>query len=59
MFILGLNEIIDQLAMANSVHWNYDVLRREDGRVLKMALDLEVEGQRKKGRLKRTWKRQT
>ena len=31
---------------------------REDGHVLRRALDFEVEGQRKKGRLKRTWKRQ-
>ena len=34
------------------------MLRREDGHVLKRALDLEVDGQRKKGKLKRTWKRQ-
>ena len=29
--------------------------RREDGHVLRRALDFEVEAQRKKGRLKRTW----
>ena len=34
------------------------MLRREDGHVLRMALDLEVEGQRKKGRPKRTRKEQ-
>ena len=34
------------------------MLRREDRHALRMALDLEVEGQRKKGRLKRTWKKQ-
>ena len=28
MMMLGLNETIDQLAMANSVHCYYDVLRR-------------------------------
>ena len=28
--MLGLNEIIDQLAMANSVRWYGYVLRRED-----------------------------
>ena len=33
------------------------MLRREDGHVLRRALDLEVEGQRWKGRPKRTWKR--
>ena len=50
MFMLGLSETIDQLAMANSVRWYGLVLRREDGHVLRRALDFEVEGQRKKGR---------
>ena len=58
MFMLGLNEAIDQLAMANSVCWYGYVLRREDGHVLRRALVFEAEGQRKKGRLKRTWNRQ-
>ena len=44
--------------MANSVRWCGHVLRREDGHVLKWTLDFEVEGQRKKGRPKRTWKKQ-
>ena len=47
MFMLGLNETIDQLSMANSVHWYGNVLRREDGHVLR-ELDFEVEGQMKK-----------
>ena len=34
------------------------MLRREDGHVLRRALNFEVEGQRKKGRPKRTWKKQ-
>ena len=34
------------------------MLRREDGHVLRMALYLEVVGQGKDGRLKRTWKKQ-
>ena len=55
MFMLGLNETIDQMAMENSVLWYGHLLRREDGLVLRRALDFEVEGQRKKGRLKRTW----
>ena len=54
MFMLVLNETMDQLAMANSVCWYGHVLRREDGHVLRMALDFVVEGQRKKRRLKRT-----
>ena len=32
------------------------MLKREDGHVLRKALDFEVEGQRRKGRLKRTWR---
>ena len=55
MFMLGLNETIDQLAMANSVRCYGHVLRREDGHVLRRAIDFEVNGQRKKGRQKRTW----
>ena len=58
MLMLCLNETIDQLAMANSVHWYGHVLRREDGHVLRRTLDFEVVDQRKKGRPKRTWKKQ-
>ena len=58
MLMQGLKETIDQLAMANSVCWYGHVLRREDCHVLRRALDFEVEGQRKKGRPKRTWKKQ-
>ena len=56
MFMLGLKKTIDQLATANSVCWHGHVMRSEDGHVLRRALDLK--GQRKKGRQKRTWKRQ-
>ena len=56
MFMLGLNETIDQLAIANSVRWYGHVLRRWDGHVLRRALDFDVDGQRRKGRLKRTWR---
>ena len=58
MFMLGLNKAIDQLAMSNSVHWYGQVLRRVDGHALGRALYFEVEVHRKKGRLKRTWKKQ-
>ena len=52
--------------MANSVHWcghvlrreDGHVLRREDGHVMRRALEFEVEGKRKKGTLKRIWKKQ-
>ena len=56
--LLSLNETIDQLAMADSVCWYGYVLRRVRGHVLRRALDFEVEGQRKNGRPKRTWKKQ-
>ena len=55
MFMLSFNENMDQLAMANSVCWYGHVLRREDGHVLRRALDFEVDGQRKNCRLRRTW----
>ena len=52
MLMLGLNETIDQMAMENSVRWYRLVLRREYGHVLKRTLDFEVEGQKRKVRLK-------
>ena len=44
--------------MANSVCCYDHVLRREDGHILRRALDFEVESQRKKWRLKSIWKKQ-
>ena len=58
MFLLGLSETLDKLAMANSVCWYGHVLRRDVGHVLRRALDFEVKDQRKKMRSKRTWKKQ-
>ena len=49
MFMMGSKETIDQLAMANSVHWYGHVLRREDGNILIMALHFEVKGQKNRG----------
>ena len=46
--LLGLDETMHQLAMESSVRLYGRVLRREDGYVLRMALDFEVGGQRKK-----------
>ena len=56
--MLGLDETIDQWAMANSDHWHGHVLKIEDGYVLRRALHLDIEGQRNKWRLKRTWRKQ-
>ena len=58
LLLMGFNETIEQLAMANCVHWHGHVLRREHGHILRRALDFEVEGQKKKRGLKRTWKKQ-
>ena len=44
--------------MANRVCWYDHVLRRVDGYVLRRAVDFEVEGKRKKGWPKRTWRKQ-
>ena len=57
MFILGLKETIDQLSTVNSFLWYGHVLRREDGHVLRRTLDFEVEGQRKIGSPRWTWKK--
>ena len=53
MLMLGLKETMDKLAIANSVCWYGYALRRENGHVLRRALVFKVEGQSKKGRLKR------
>ena len=49
--MLGLSESLDQLAMYNSVCWYGDVLRREDGHVLRRTLCFEVEGHGKNERI--------
>ena len=58
MDMLGMKEAIDRLATANEVRWYGHVLRRDDDRVLKAALNLEVSGERKRGRPKKAWKKQ-
>ena len=54
MDMLGLKETIDRLATANGVRWYGYVLRRDDDNVLRVALDLEVCGNRKLRRSKKT-----
>ena len=44
--------------MGNSVRWDGHVWRREDGVVLRMALDFLVEGHRKKSRPRWTCEKQ-
>ena len=57
MEMLGLVESLEMIAKANAVRWYGHVLRREDGNILRKALDLEVMGKRRRGRPKGTWKR--
>ena len=54
MDMLGLKETIDRLATANGVRCYGDVLSRDDDSLLRIALDLEVSGKRKRGRPKKT-----
>ena len=57
MDMLGLKETIHQLATANEVRWYGHVLRRNDDNALRVALDLEMSGKRKRVRPKKIWKR--
>ena len=41
MEMLGLKETVVQMAKANGVKWYGHVLRRDDGHVLRKALDFE------------------
>ena len=58
MDMLGMKETIDWLATANGVRWCGRVLRRDDDSVLRVALNLEVNGKRKRGQPRKTWKKQ-
>ena len=46
------------ITKANVVRWYKHVLRRDDGHVLKKALEFEVKVKRKQGQPKKTWKMQ-
>ena len=52
MEMLGLKETAVQMAKANEVRWYGHVLRRDDGLVLRKALEFKVRGKRKRGRPK-------
>ena len=58
MLLIGLNPTMDLLAITSSVRLYCHALRWEDGHVLRMTLDFEVECQRKKGRPNRSWSEQ-
>ena len=54
--MLGLKETVVQMAKVNGVRWYGHMLRRDDGHVLRKALEFEVKDKRKQGRPKKTWK---
>ena len=58
MELLGLKETVVQMAKANRVRWYGHVLRRDDGHVLRKALEFEVKGKRKRRRPNKMWKTQ-
>ena len=58
MEMLGLKEMVVQMAKANGVRWYGHVLRRDDEHVLRRALEFEMKGKRKRGQPKKTWKMQ-
>ena len=47
-----------QMVKANGVIWYRHVLRRDDGHVLRKALEFEVNGKRKRGQPKKACKTQ-
>ena len=60
--MLGLKETAVQMAKANGVRWYGHVLRRDDGHILRKALEFEVRGKRKpeddqRRRGRRKWRR--
>ena len=54
---LDLKETLDKMAQANGVRWYGHVVRRDEESILKKATMLQVNGQRKGGRPKQSWKR--
>ena len=56
--LLGLKDTLDGLARASGVRWYGHVLSRDNGDVLRRALDFEVAGTRVHGLPNMTWKRQ-
>ena len=56
--MLGLKETLDGMAKANGLRWYGHVIRRNNNNILKKAMILEVNGKRKRGRPKMTWRRQ-
>ena len=58
MSLLGLKDTLDGLARASGVRWYGYVLRKDNGMILRRALDFEVTGRTGRERPNMTWKRQ-
>ena len=58
MEMLGFKETLDRMTKANGVRWYGHLIRRNDDNTLKKAIMMEVNGKRKRGRPKLTWRRQ-
>ena len=58
MEMLGLKETVVQMAKVKGVRWYGHVLGRDDGHVLRKALEFEVKGKRRRGQPRKTWKTQ-
>ena len=58
MSLQGLKNTLDGLARASGVRWYEHVLRRNNGDVLRRAMDFEVAGKRGCEQPNMTWKRQ-
>ena len=58
MEMLGLKETLDRMAKANGVRWYGHVIGRNDDNTLKKVMMMEVNGKKKRGRPKLTWRRQ-
>ena len=56
--IISFWKSLDKMAKANGPRWYGHVVRRDDDSIPKRAMMLEVNGQRKRGRVKQTWRRQ-
>ena len=54
MYVLGSKETVVQMAKAHGVRWYGHVLSKDDGHVLRKALEFEVKGKRKRGHPKKT-----
>ena len=52
MKMLGSKEILDKMAQANGVRWYGHVVRRDKESILKKAMMVQVNGQRKRERPK-------